>query len=119
MALFSAVANMFNTVISAWVRNYLEDYIKDFGTIDSLQLDFNKKTLACRLRLQGDSDPVDVNISGIHVCEQKGKSCFGFEELHVSREWIEKLYRRYAAKHLAENPIVLPDKVALLMKKVF
>lgn len=84
------------------VANYL---IRDFGTLDSLTIDSQTKSIQITANLKGELTPLHLTVSDYEFKRIGNKNYVIPRNLFTSREWMNVFIARY----LTETKIEIPD----------
>lgn len=91
--------------VSWTVEQMLRSWLEPYGELASFSLDSGARRMAADLLLKGETAPVRVEMTGYVVREGDEGLRLNYDDLTVSREWLQSL----ADKLLAERSIALPN----------
>ncbi|MGO9585640.1 MAG: hypothetical protein ACLP2Y_05550 [Limisphaerales bacterium] len=74
---------------------FLNDLIKEWGTMTRLQVDSKNKTITCELDLKGEPAPLKINGLNYQLVEEEGETFFEITGIDTSREWITVVCDKY------------------------
>ena len=91
----------------AWtIEQMLRSWLAPYGELVSLGLDSTARRLSADLLLKGETQPVRVEMNGYQVIEEGEDGLrLTFDDLTVSRDWLQAL----ADRLLANRSISLPS----------
>ena len=118
MGLLSAPLNMIKGRISDWVKGFLYRYIKDYGTIRDLEIDFMQKIIKISIDLNGEVEPIEVVVKGISSYREAGIYYLSFQSLSISRVWMNDLVKNNLARVLPHNRVEIDSKIGFIIHKI-
>ncbi|MFP4657557.1 MAG: hypothetical protein ACLFMP_02590 [Desulfonatronovibrionaceae bacterium] len=92
----------------------LRRYLRDFGQVNSLQVDTRNRSVECEVLLNGESEPLRAELRQYAVEHEGDKSFISFREVTASKEWVNAL----AEKFFAGRRFEIPEEYAALLKKM-
>ncbi len=88
--------------------------LKGAGKMVQCTIDSTTKSLALKLQLKGEKEPLEVHIDRYELaCEGEGSSVRLYG-ISTSREWIDVL----AKEHIEGKPFALPPHIAKILQLV-
>ena len=97
--------------LEAAVKTLINQKIKAFGSVTSLQIDSKQRTVSAQLALKGETQPITIKIGAYEVTQENGGTCISFQNLQASKEWIGNVLNEYVAGRRFKVPGVV--KMAL------
>jgi hypothetical protein len=99
---------MFNAakdaIASEAAKRYVNNVIARYGKVDGLKIDSRNKTMWLTCLLEGEAQPITVNV-GQYVIESEGpKRKVKILECTCSRPWVQSLLQDF----VKDRPIELP-----------
>jgi len=77
------------------VRRCLNIKFKIIGRMTSISIDSQNRTINLQLDLNGESAPVEVNVRGYTLREEKGAAFLQLGFVETSRKWINAMFERH------------------------
>lgn len=102
-------------LVAAAVKARLDPLLKDYCDMLRIDMDSQAKRLVLETLPKGEAEMLRIELHGYSLERVDGKPVLRFEELRVSREWLQQV----AALLLPDKRIVLPDGVPLDLLKAF
>lgn len=97
MGFFQDISNTFrdfkNSKLSDFAVNFMNGHISDFGRVVNFRIDSSNKRIHLDVSLKGESQNMSVRIERYQVVHFQWGSYIKFENIFISREWVEKLVR--------------------------
>ena len=90
--------------LEAGARLWLQAKLKRFGTMTSLHIDSNRKTIRLELELKGESSPIVVEVENYDLLQQDDGTFLRLNRISASREWITLLLREWVPKQQIKLP---------------
>jgi hypothetical protein len=97
--------------LEAALKTLINQKIKAFGSVTTLQIDTKQRTISAQLALKGETQPITINIGAYEVTQEKEITSISFQNLQASREWIGNVLNEYVAGRRFKVPGVV--KMAL------
>ena len=89
----------------AWtIQQMLRSWLAPYGDLLSLNLESATRRVSADLLLKGETQPVRVEMAGYQVIEEEEGLRLTYDDLTVSRDWLQTL----ADNLLASRSIKLP-----------
>lgn len=85
-------------------------FIGEFGEVTSIKIDSENKVINIELDLAGEKEKIDVSILGYEIIEKGGYSWLKFDELQISREWMNTLVNEVIIPKNYPDKLVKIDK---------
>lgn len=82
-----------------------------YGTMTTLKLDSQNKSMSLDLELKGEPAPIHIEIPRYTLVEQDGKTYLEMPQILTSREWMNVLLQQ----HFAPVRLAVPPAVKTLM----
>ena len=81
--------------------------LKPYGTLTRLKLDTAARTIEADLELNGETQPVNVQVREYELREKDGGATVVIKDIHTSREWLTTLMKNF----VVDREFTLPDSV--------
>lgn len=81
--------------------------LKPYGTLTRLKLDTTARTIEADLELNGETQPVNVQVREYELRESAGRVTVVLKDIHTSREWLTTLMKNF----VVDKEFTLPDSV--------
>ena len=104
-----------DSVAAAAATVKLKPLLKDYCDMLRVELDSRGKVLVLEGPPKGEAEAIRVELVGYSLEREDGRPVLRFEELRVSREWMQRL----AEVFLKDKRIELPDETPLELVKAF
>ncbi len=85
--------------------------IETFGTVRSLSINTEQKTMRVELALKGEAARIWINVAAYELSEQNGQVHIAFQNATASREWITAVLNQY----VVGRPFRLPNAARVLL----
>jgi len=70
--------------------------LKPYGTLTALKLDTTARTINAELQLNGETEPVRIEVHEYELLEEAGKAFVVLKSLSTSRSWLTRLANDFA-----------------------
>ena len=105
--------------ISLIIENLLNQQLKQYGEIKSFIIDSKNKMIKMECMMKDEKASIDIIIDKYEIIHMKDKHYFKFNNISVSREWINNLIQNIAIPNFAENKMIeIPSKYASIIDKL-
>lgn len=102
MGLFS---NAKDRMMEGMAMSYLNSsLLQPYGKATALRLDTGAKTVQLVVELNGESSPVQIDISDYELTTDNGKYFVRAGDIRTSREWLTRLAQDRLRNHRFEIP---------------
>ncbi len=81
--------------------------LKPYGTLTRLKLDTTARTIEADLELNGETQPVNVQVREYELRESEGRATVVLKDIHTSRDWLTTLMKNF----VVDREFALPDSV--------
>jgi len=81
--------------------------LKPYGTLTGLKLDTTARTIQAELQLNGETEPVRLEVHEYELIEEAGTAFIVLKSLSTSRAWLTRLGNDFAI----ERRFKLPEAV--------
>ena len=81
--------------------------LKPYGTLTRLKLDTTARTIEADLQLNGEAQPVHLEVREYELHEADGRATVVLKDVHTSREWLTTLMKNF----VVDREFKLPDSV--------
>jgi len=98
--------------LSQGITPLIREKIAPYGTLRDFCLDTQNKRVTLSVELDGESEPLHLEIREYKVYEEGGGSWLLVEEIHCSKPWLAKLLQRY----VAGRSFAIEEKVAKALR---
>jgi hypothetical protein len=89
-------------------------WIKEYGTLQSLEVDSRQKRIELEILLHGEPRPIHVTVDRYELVMEEDRCFILSEGIVSSREWIDALARNF----LAGRRFEIPRRYAKMLKIV-
>ena len=81
-----------------------QSVLKPYGALTKLKLDTTARSIDAEVELNGETQPVRIQIPEYELLEEGGRLYFIIKEISTSREWLTALARDFAVDRKFEVP---------------
>lgn len=81
--------------------------LKPYGTLTRLKLDTTARTIEADVELNGETQPVNLQVREYELREADGRATVVLKDIHTSREWLTTLMKNF----VVDREFNLPDSV--------
>ena len=81
--------------------------LKPYGTLTRLKFDTAARTIEADVELNGESQPVNVQVREYELRESADRATVVLKDIHTSREWLTTLMKNF----VVDKEFPLPDSV--------
>jgi hypothetical protein len=81
--------------------------LKPYGTLTRLKLDTTARTIEADVELNGETQPVNLQVREYELRETEGRATVVLKDIHTSREWLTTLMNNF----VVDREFNLPDSV--------
>ena len=81
--------------------------LKPYGTLTRLKLDTTARTIEADVELNGETQPVNLQVREYELRETEGRATVVLKDIHTSREWLTTLMKNF----VVDREFNLPDSV--------
>ncbi len=81
--------------------------LKPYGTLTRLKLDTTARTIEADVELNGETQPVNVQVREYELRETDGRATVVLKDIHTSRDWLTTLMKNF----VVDREFNLPDSV--------
>ena len=78
--------------------------LKPYGSLTGLKLDSTARNLSAELQLNGETEPVRIEVQEYELIEEENKAFFVIKSLTTSRSWLTRLGDDFAVGRKFELP---------------
>jgi hypothetical protein len=103
-----------DSALSKGTKTAINTQIKEFGRMLKFDLDSKTKSITLEVMLEGEKEPLEVEVSRYELEEENGKYLLKLYGVKTSRAWINTLVARY----LEGREFDIPAEYAKLLKVV-
>jgi hypothetical protein len=103
-----------DSALSKGTKTAINTQIKEFGRMLKFDLDSKTKSITLEVMLEGEKEPLEVEVSRYELEEENGKYLLKLYGVKTSRAWINTLVARY----LEGRKFDIPAEYAKLLKVV-
>lgn len=101
-------------ILALFLRQRLNDLLQEVGSVASLAIDTESRTLKIELLLEDEATPVVIDVRSYRIVVEDGKSYLLIGETSVSKAWMQTLVRRY----VTGKRFALPGEYADLVERL-
>ncbi len=105
---------MKDAALSKSVKAALNRYMKEYGKMLKLELDSKSKKVMMEVMLEGEKEPLRVEVERYELTESDGKHYLKIYGIHTSRAWINTV----AATYLEGKAFEVPEQYVSVLKLV-
>ncbi len=81
--------------------------LKPYGTLTRLKLDTAARTIEADVELNGETQPVNLQVREYELRETEGRATVVLKDIHTSRAWLTTLMKDF----VVDKEFKLPDSV--------
>jgi hypothetical protein len=109
--LLSALGGSTDGIVSSFLKPELEKHLAGIGTVQKIDLDALNKRVSVTLSMQGDPNPVTIQIDRYSLAPSPTGSLLAIHDYSCpTHEWLAKLAKKF--KPGFEIPLPVPYAVA-------
>jgi hypothetical protein len=105
---------MKDKALSTGAKMVINTQIKEYGKMLKLNLDSEKKRIEMEVMLEGEKEPLRVEVERYVLKEERGKHLLQIYGVKTSRAWINTV----AASYLEGKSFEIPAEYAKMLKVV-
>jgi hypothetical protein len=103
-----------DAALSKGSRTAVNSLMKEYGRMLKLDLDSARKCISMEVMLEGEKEPLHIDISRYELTEEEGRHTLKVYGIKTSRTWINT----FAAAYLEGKAFEIPAEYARLLKVV-
>ena len=103
-----------DTVLSKGIKIAINNQIKEYGKMLKLNLDSNNKSIEMEVMLEGEKEPLTVNVQKYEMTQEGKKHFLKIQGVKTSRAWINTV----ASSYLEGKTFEIPAEYANMLKVV-
>ena len=103
-----------DAALSKGAKVAINSYIKEYGKMLKLNLDSENKSISLEVLLEGEKEPLAVQVERYELTEENGKHLLKIYGIHTSRAWINTV----AASYLEGKAFEIPSEYAKMLKVI-
>ena len=96
-----------------------QSVLKPYGTLTKLKLDTAARSIEAEVELNGETQPVRIQIHEYELKEENGSLYFMIKKISTSREWLTALALDFAVDRKFEVPAAVKIGRASCRERVF
>jgi hypothetical protein len=100
--------------ISKGGEHLLRYYLREYGRVNTLNVNTRDKSVECEVLLNGESEPLRAELRDYSIEHHGEKSYISFKGVTTSREWINTL----AGKYFVRRRFEIPGEYAKLLDRM-
>jgi hypothetical protein len=100
--------------ISKGGEQLLRYYLREYGRVNTLNVNTRDKSVECEVLLNGESEPLRAELRDYSIEHHGEKSYISFKGVTTSREWINTL----AGKYFVRRRFEIPGEYAKLLDRM-
>ena len=109
--LLSALGGSTDGVVASFLKPELEKYLAGIGTVQNIELDTPNKRAAVTLAMQGDPNPVKIQIERYSLAPSAAGCLLTVQDYSCpTHEWLAKLGKKF--RPTLEIPLPVPYAMA-------
>ena len=105
---------MRDAALSKGAKVAINTYLKEYGKMLKLNLDSKNKSITLEVLLEGEKEPLSVNVERYELTEEQGKHLLKIYGIHTSRAWINAI----AGSYLEGKSFEIPEEYAKMLKVI-
>jgi len=105
---------MKDTALSKGAKIAINHQIKEYGEMLRLNLDSEKKCIEMEVMLEGEKEPLSVNVQRYEIAQEGDKHFLKIQGVETSRAWINIV----ASSYLEGKTFEIPAEYAKMLKVV-
>jgi len=105
---------MKDAALSKGAKVALNTYLKEYGKMLKLNLDSKNKSITLEVLLEGEKEPLSVNVERYELTEEQGKHLLKIYGIHTSRAWINT----FAGSYLEGKSFEIPEEHAKMLRVI-
>ena len=105
---------MKDAALSKGAKAGINSYIKEYGKMLKLTLDSKNKSITMEVLLEGEKEPLSVNVQHYELTEENGKHLLKIYGIQTSRAWINTV----AGSYLEGKALEVPAEYAKMLKVI-
>jgi len=105
---------MKDAALSKGAKVAINSYIKEYGKMLKLNLDSKSKKIELEVLLEGEKEPLSVNVEHYELTEENGKHLLKVYGIQTSRAWINTI----AGSYLEGKSFEIPEEYAKMLKVI-
>jgi len=105
---------MKDAALSKGAKAAINSYIKEYGKMLKLNLDSKNKSIDLEVLLEGETEPLSVNVQRYELTEENGKHLLKIYGIQTSRSWINTV----AGSYLEGKSFEIPAEYAKMLKVI-
>jgi hypothetical protein len=105
---------MKDAALSKGAKIAINNQIKEYGQMLKLNLDSEKKSIEMEVMLEGEKEPLTVNVQKYEMTQQGDKHFLKIQGVKTSRAWINTV----ASSYLEGKTFEIPAEYAKMLKVV-
>jgi len=105
---------MKDTALAKGAKAAINTQIKAYGKMLKLDLDSKNKSISLEVLLDGETEPLQIEVARYELCEEEGKHMLKVYGVQTSRAWINTV----ASIYLEGKAFEIPAEYAKLLKVV-
>jgi metal-dependent hydrolase (beta-lactamase superfamily II) len=105
---------MKDAALSKGAKIAINNQIKEYGKMLKLNLDSEKKSIEMEVMLEGEKEPLTVNVQKYEMTQQGDKHFLKIQGVKTSRAWINTV----ASSYLEGKTFEIPAEYAKMLKVV-
>ena len=109
--LLSALGGSTDSIVASFLKPELEKHLAGIGTVQKIELDTPNKRASVTLAMQGDPNPVKIQIDRYSLAPSAAGSLLTIHDYSCpTHEWLAKLAKKF--KPTFEIPLPVPYAMA-------
>ena len=105
---------MKDAALSKGAKVAINTYLKEYGKMLKLNLDSKNKSITLEVLLEGEKEPLSMNVERYELTEEQGKHLLKIYGIHTSRAWINTI----AGSYLEGKSFEIPEEYAKMLKVI-
>ncbi|MCD4650351.1 MAG: hypothetical protein K8S56_00975 [Candidatus Cloacimonetes bacterium] len=119
MKIVKRLGNLAVPIAEKQLLGFLNKHFVDYGSFQSLKIDFVKKTIAIECLLLEEKSVVKIKLVGVKIVFRDGVYYLEINEAETSRKWLTNLLNDLNNGKFGDHHIIIPSKMAILLKPLF
>jgi len=105
---------MKDAALSKGAKIAINNYMKEYGEMLKLNLDSEKRSIEMEVMLEGEKEPLSVNVDKYEMTQNGGKHFLKIQGVKTSRAWINTV----ASSYLENKTFEIPAEYAKMLKVI-
>ncbi|MGB1091558.1 MAG: hypothetical protein ACPGYX_05500 [Oceanobacter sp.] len=86
---------MLSGLVEKAIKSLVNAKLGKAGSVKSLSLDKKTRCLQLSVDFEGEPDEIAISLQGYQIIDEDDQLRVAFEDIQISRPWMESLLKRY------------------------